>query len=113
MANKEEFEEIDRLIGAYLNQDLHEFYGSVGEAVADKVRHSHTGDNNRLAEETALFESRYHNDLEAEFKRRYGFDFTPAANGQTVMEFFDMVRRIIADPENYAAFDTYARAAKK
>lgn len=44
-------------------------------------------------------------DADAVFHALYWFDFDPKDIGQTVAEFFDMVRAILASPDAYRRFE--------
>ncbi|GAK71654.1 hypothetical protein RRU01S_19_00590 [Agrobacterium rubi TR3 = NBRC 13261] len=100
-----DFPALFNLIGNYLHQDMDIEFDSVPEALAGYSRMTEPGEKHKLVDEMETFLGRYHNDLDGEFSRRYGFDFTPDIIGQTVPEFFDMLRTILDDPESYIRFE--------
>lgn len=105
MTDTDEFDALAGLIGSYLHQDMDLEYETVPEAIAGYSRVSEASRKEQLLRDMDAFLERYHNSLEAEFAKRYGFDFTPDIIGQSVPEFFDMVRTILADPESYARYE--------
>jgi len=101
----EDFPQIFGIVGAYLHQDMDIDYETVPEALAAYARVIDQAEKQALFAEMTHFLERYHDDPEGEFDRRYGFDFTPSIIGQTVPQFFDMLRAIIADPDSYRRFE--------
>ncbi|NTF06810.1 hypothetical protein G6L37_11620 [Agrobacterium rubi] len=100
-----DFPTLFSLIGNYLHQDMDIEFDSVPEALAGYSRMTEPDEKHKLLGEMETFLGQYHNDLDGEFSKRYGFDFTPDIIGQTVPEFFDMLRTILDDPENYIRFE--------
>jgi len=95
------FDELDTLIGAYFNQDM-DYQGTptFPEAIAEFARTAGPDGIANILRDMDEFTKHYPNDLEAEFRRRWGNDFEPSDHDdQTVGEFFDMVRDIAADPD--------------
>jgi hypothetical protein len=106
MANEDEdFVLIGGMIRSYLNQDMDLEAGSVPEAVAQFSGHIDDSQKAELFRSMDDFMQRYEDEAEAEFKRRWGFDFVPKSIGQTVSEFFAMVRAIVEDPTSYHRFE--------
>lgn len=95
-----EFDGLNHLVWAYLHQDMDLEADTVPEEAAIHARVGGEAAGNALRAAMQLFEMRYHNDLEDEFKRRFWFDFDPEQGGLSITEFFDMVRSILVDPEN-------------
>ena len=94
-----DFNELDNLIQAYLSQDMDMIAETVPEAIAEYVRTARQVEKDELLRDMENFIHRYHNNPEAEFERRWGFDHTPDDfKNQTTAEFFDMIRAILADP---------------
>ncbi|SCX28317.1 hypothetical protein DSM25558_4437 [Agrobacterium sp. DSM 25558] len=102
---EDDFPTIAGLIAGYLHQDMDLEYDSIPEALAGYARFTELQEKQKLLTEMERFSERYHNDLEGEFSKRYWFDFTPDTIGQTVLQFFAMLREILADPECYVRFE--------
>ncbi|MCM2442773.1 hypothetical protein HGO34_24020 [Agrobacterium vitis] len=100
----DDFDALSGLIGSYLHQDMDLEYQSVPAAIAGYARLTEDTRKQQLVQEMHEFLRRYHNDIEGEFSKRYWFDFSPQTLGQTVPEFFDMVRDILTDPDSYHRF---------
>ncbi|WP_288429349.1 contact-dependent growth inhibition system immunity protein [uncultured Agrobacterium sp.] len=101
----DDFTALSGLVTGYFHQDMDLEYESIPQALAGYAGLTEESTKQQLRREMETFLERYHNDLEGEFSRRYWFDFTPEVIGQTVPEFFDMVRTILADPESYLRFE--------
>lgn len=95
---------LGQMIGGYLHQDMDLIAETVPEAIAEYSRDATPETKRRLAAELELFLARHHNDAEAEFRRRYGHDFTPDELGQSVPEFFAMTREILDDPARWRRY---------
>lgn len=100
-----EFAPLDQLIRAYLHQDMDMDADTVPEAIANFSRLEGEEFKTMLRNAMARFEMRHHNDLEAEFRQRYAFDFVPDGPGQSVPKFFEMVRTILNEPGSYRRFE--------
>ena len=100
------FDQLDTLIKAYFNQDMEDLIAeTIPGAIADYARTTRPVDRINILREMDDF-TKHYDDLEAEFKRRWGNDFIPSDYGeQTVGEFFDMVRGIVADPDRWPWYD--------
>ncbi|NTE85761.1 contact-dependent growth inhibition system immunity protein [Agrobacterium rubi] len=101
----DDFPSLSGLIAGCLHQDMDIEYETVPQALAGYARSTEPDEKQMLFDEMKNFLERHHNDLEGEFSRRYWFDFTPDIIGQTVPEFFDMLRTILNDPESYVRFE--------
>jgi len=101
-----DFDGLGQLIGGYLNQDMELWAETVPEAISIYARETGSAAHNELYREMDLFLKQYDTQLEEKFKKRYWFDFTPDDIGQTVPEFFAMVRTIIANPDCYRQYET-------
>lgn len=101
----EDFPALSGLIAGCLHQDMDMEYDTVPQALAGYARLTEPDEKQKLLDDMKAFLERHHNDLEGEFSRLYWFDFTPNTIGQTVPEFFDMLRTILDDPESYVRFD--------
>jgi len=101
-----EFKELGNLIGAYLGQDMEDLIAdTVPEAIVDYVKTTLPAHREAVLREMEDFIHRYHNNAEAEFERRWGYEYTPDCfKKQTTVEFFDMIRAIFADPECYKRY---------
>jgi hypothetical protein len=99
------FDALSGLIGSYLHQDMDLEYDSVPEAIAGYARLTEDDRKQQLLREMVEFLHHYHNDIEEAFSKRYWFDFSPKTLGQTVPEFFNMVREIVTDPDSYHRFE--------
>jgi len=94
------FAELDNLISGYFHQDMDMFAETYPEAIAYYVRAAGPDGIANILRDMDEFTKQYPNDLEAEFRRRWGIEFEPSDyDDQTVGEFFDMVRAIAADPD--------------
>jgi len=102
----DDFPALFSLIGNYLHQDMDIEFDTVPQALAGYSRVTEPDKKHQLLDEMETFLGRYHNDLEGEFSRRYWFDFTPDIIGQTVPEFFQMLKTILDDPDSYQRFET-------
>lgn len=114
MAVEEEgFLPIWSLIGAYFHQDMNMEYDSIPEAVAGFSRETDNAEKHALRLSLDEFLRHYHNSAEKEFARRWGAHFAPNAIDQSVSEFLDMVRAILADPESYRGYEQGAYLMNK
>ena len=95
-------DQLNNLIWAYFNQDMEE---TIPEAIAEYARTTRPIDRADILREMDDFTKRYHDDLEGEFRRRWGTDFELNYSEQTVREFFDMVRGIVADPDRASWYE--------
>ncbi|MBB3953032.1 contact-dependent growth inhibition system immunity protein [Aureimonas jatrophae] len=111
MSEADDLFELDQLIRAYLHQDMELEAASVPEAIGRYARLNDERTKASLAAAMDLFLHRFHNDLHAEFARRYRYDFMPDELGLDVPGFFQMVRAILADPAAYRRYETGGRAA--
>ncbi|SCX28324.1 hypothetical protein DSM25558_4439 [Agrobacterium sp. DSM 25558] len=100
----DEFPALSGLLGNYFHQDMDLEFDSDAEAIAEYANVTAEPRKRQLLGEMAAFMERYHNDLEGELSRRYQLDVGPHPTGQTVPEFFEMIRAIIADPKSYVRF---------
>lgn len=91
------FHFLDQLIFGYFNQDA-DIINDGEDTVEGIVRlFKKTAPDwmlKDLAEEVDDFISAYDDDVEEEFKRRYGFDFSPELWDTTAREFLKTVRQI-------------------
>ncbi|WP_182084190.1 contact-dependent growth inhibition system immunity protein [Aureimonas sp. ME7] len=97
--------ELDQLIGAYLHQNMEMEVATVPQAIARYARLNDEPTKRGLVEAMERFLHRFGNDLHGEFARRYRYDVMPEDLGLTVPEFFDMVRTLLADPDEYRRFE--------
>ncbi len=104
--SEDDFPALSGLVTGYFHQDMDLEYDSIPQALAGYAGFTEGSTKQQLRREMATFLERYHNDLEGEFSRRYWFDFIPEVIGQTVPEFFDMVRTILDDPRSYVRFES-------
>lgn len=104
--------ELDQLIGAYLHQDMDLEAATVPEAIDRYARINDERTKTGLVRAMDLFLHRFHNDLHAEFARRYRYDFMPEELGLDVPGFFDMVRAILTDPAAYRRYETAGGTAR-
>ncbi|MGV1751474.1 contact-dependent growth inhibition system immunity protein [Agrobacterium sp. CG674] len=104
----DDFPALSSLIAGCLHQDMDMDmeYDTFPQALAGYARFTESDEKQKLFDDMKAFLERHHNDLEGEFSRLYWFDFTPAIIGQTVPQFFDMLRTILDDPESYVRFDS-------
>ncbi len=105
MSDDEPLEELDQLIRAYLHQDMELDAPGVPQAIARFSRLNDAVTKEKLEAAMQEFSRRYHNNAEAVFEQRYGDDFVPAELGQSVEQFFQMVRELLVDPESHVRFD--------
>ncbi|MBB3947274.1 cytosine/adenosine deaminase-related metal-dependent hydrolase [Rhizobium skierniewicense] len=101
----EEFPALFGIVAGALHQDIDLEYDTAAQALAGYARATKCFEKQMLLSETERFLERYHNDLDGEFARRFGFNFTPKSIGYTVPELFDMLRTILDDPESYMRFE--------
>ena len=102
----ENFYELGQMIGAYLHQDMDLIADSVPGAIAAYAREASEGTKDALNHEMDRFVEKFHDRAEIEFAARYGGDFTPDEIGQSVAEFFDMVKLILVSPTGFEAFES-------
>lgn len=101
----EDFLPIWGLIGSYLHQDMDLDADSVPEVIAHFARDTGEPGKAEILRSMDDFVQRYQSDPEAEFHRRWHGHFLPGSIGQTVPEFFAMVRAIVEDPVCYPRFE--------
>ena len=94
-----EFRQPGKRAEVYPNPDMNIELGSLSKTTAEFVRTSGSAGREGFLRETPLFERRRHSNSEGQFRRRYWFDFTLNLSSQTVGEFFEMIRAIVAIPE--------------
>ncbi|WP_421363026.1 contact-dependent growth inhibition system immunity protein [Agrobacterium rosae] len=100
----DDFPALFGLVAGCLHQDMDLAYDTVPEALAGYACFTEIDEKQMLFNEMKSFLERYNNDLDGEFSRRFGFNFTPESIGLTVPEFFEMLRTIMDDPESYVRF---------
>lgn len=101
----DDFPALSGLLGNYFHQDMDLEFDSEAEAIAEYAKVTAEPRKRQLLDDMEAFLERHHNDLDGELARRYQLDVGPNETGQTVPEFFDMIRAIIADPESYVRFE--------
>ncbi|MGV7963086.1 contact-dependent growth inhibition system immunity protein [Photorhabdus tasmaniensis] len=89
--------ELNRLIGAYFNQDCEFIFGpEIDDTINDYLETTTEGMKRELLEEIEDF---IHNakDLEKEFKDRYQYDFDPELWETTALDFLNHVTKRVLD----------------
>lgn len=100
------YPQLDQLIEGYLHQDMDLIAETVPEAVSKFADTATEERKAGLLADCERFLVDNAENLETAFAKRYWFDFEPEHIGQSVAEFFAMVRAIVADPSVYKRFET-------
>ncbi len=95
------FYQLDQLIGCHFNQDYH--YINDGEDTIEGIvcffkKTATENDLQKLKKEIVNFVDIYHDNLDTEFEKRYGFDFSPSLWETTVYGFLMSVLKVISNP---------------
>lgn len=94
-----EFYQLDQLIGCHFNQD---YYINDGENTIEGIvcsfkKTAIENDLQKLKKEIVNFIDIYHDNLDTEFEKRYGFDFSPSLWETTVYDFLMNVLKVISN----------------
>jgi ABC-type multidrug transport system fused ATPase/permease subunit len=81
MTNASQFPELDRLFGAYFNQDFELWGDTIEEVVAAYKEGASRQRCAALRAEIEIFIEAHPSDLDSVFATRYGLDFDPAPRG--------------------------------
>lgn len=98
-----DFYQLDQLIGCHFNQDY--YYINDGEDTIAGIisiykKTTTAKERQKLKEEIVHFIEIYHDNLDMEFDKRYGFDFSPALWETTAHAFLMVVLEIISTEDN-------------
>jgi hypothetical protein len=91
------YTQLDLLVQGYLNQDADYWADSVEGVVLAYARDANSAEQAELLDDLERFCVDHSGRLEEAFHDAYWFDFEPKNIGKTVPEFFDTIRKTLAE----------------
>jgi len=101
---QQEYPALARLMLAYLHQDRNMETDTIPEVIANYAR-SHAADREQLLRDMEEFTQRFRDCLNEAFVKWWQLHIEMGKNPKTAVQFFDMIRSIVANPEGYWRFE--------
>jgi len=101
---QQEYPALAHLMLAYLHQDRDMEADTIPEVIANYAR-SHAADREQLLRDMEEFTQRFRDCLNEAFVKWWQLHIEMGKNPKTAVQFFDMIRSIVANPEGYWRFE--------